>query len=224
MVHLAIAVQMHVPTGSIPTPAFLLGSIAPDAIHMRSNTGRGDKQRVHLLATPDSAGHKRVHALVARYWAEESGRADFAEGYAAHLLADRLWVQTVLTSFRGSIPPGLSFEEQRSLYYRETDQVDFDLYHQMPWRSEVWAKLAAASPEDFASLLTAEEIRQWRDRTLHWYGGLKEEPGIEPTYITGEDVQGFIGQAAEMIVKCFTAWKSSTASAGRHTGVCGCLV
>lgn len=105
MVHLAIAVHMHVPTGSIPTPAFLLGSIAPDAIHMRSNTGRADKQRVHLLATPDSAGHERVRALVARYWAEESGRADFAKGYAAHLLADRLWVQTVLTSFRASIPP-----------------------------------------------------------------------------------------------------------------------
>lgn len=48
MVHLAIAVQAHKLISSEPTPAFLLGSIAPDAIHMRPNTTRNDKQKTHL--------------------------------------------------------------------------------------------------------------------------------------------------------------------------------
>jgi hypothetical protein len=44
--------------------------------------------------------------------------------------------------------------------------------------------------------LTAEEIRQWRDRTLVWFEELKQEPMIEPVYITYRDVEAFIDQAA----------------------------
>ena len=133
---------------------------------------------------------------------------DFAEGYAAHLLADRLWRETVIESFLERVPQDLSFEEQRTLYYQETDQVDFNLYHQMPWRDQVWAKLGASQPEDFPPWLTGEEIKQWRDRTLKWFEELKEEPGIEPLYITDDDVQMFIDQAREMVTNCFTAWKA----------------
>ena len=138
----------------------------------------------------------------------------FAEGYVAHILTDQQWYEMVFHSFRKSIPPGLSTQELRSLYYLETDQIDFDLYHQMSWRLEVWSKLAAAQPRDFASLITAEEIRQWRHRTLTWFGELKQEPMIELVHITGADVQVFIDQAAEEIASTFRAWKSPV---GEHT-------
>ncbi len=59
MVHLAVAIQMHRLEQRIPSPDFLLGSIAPDAIHMRPDTGREDKQRVHLAEIPDP-DHERV--------------------------------------------------------------------------------------------------------------------------------------------------------------------
>ena len=205
MVHLAVAVHVHRQEENTPSPDFLLGSIAPDAIHMRPNAGRDDKRRVHLSETHDPH-HERVRPLLAGYRSDESTALGFAEGYAAHLLTDYLWVETVIDSFRRSIPPGLSDQEERSLYYLETDQIDFCLYHRMPWRPEVWSKLAAAQPRDFSPLLTAEEIGQWRDRTLVWFEELKQEPMIEPVYITYADVEAFIDQAAHETMRAFAAF------------------
>jgi hypothetical protein len=45
MVHFAIAEKLF---DHEPLPEFLLGSIAPDAIHMRENTTRQDKNKTHL--------------------------------------------------------------------------------------------------------------------------------------------------------------------------------
>ena len=207
MVHLAVAVQMHEMEGNSPSPDFLLGSIAPDAIHMHPDSGHDDKQRVHLSETHDPH-HGRARLLLAQYRSDNVSAMGFAEGYVAHILTDHLWAETVVDSFCKSIPSHLSTQEQRSLYYLETDQIDFDLYHQMPWRPEVWTKLAAAQPRDFALSLTAEEIGQWRDRTLIWFEELKQEPMIEPVHITRAAVKGFIDQAAEEIMKTFKAWQS----------------
>ena len=133
--------------------------------------------------------------------------ADFAEGYAAHLLTDRLWIDTVFASFRASIPADLTRQEYRALYYRETDQIDLELYHQMPWRPDVWRELAAAEARDF-SLLTAEEIELWQQRTLDWFDKLKEEAGIKPLYITLADVRAFVERAAETTIRQFANWRS----------------
>jgi hypothetical protein len=56
--------------------------------------------------------------------------------------------------------------------------------------------------------MTAGEIGQWRDRTLIWFEELKQEPMIEPEHITGADVQVFIDQAAEEIMRTLKVWKS----------------
>jgi len=148
IVHFAVAVRMHE-----------LKGIAPDAIHVRPNTGHDDKLRVHLRGA-DNSNHERVRALLVQHWTAGTEATGFAEGYAAHLLTDRLWVETVVEPLRESSPfKNLSAQEARSLYYRETDQIDFNLYHHVPWRATVWARLAAAQPRDFAPLLTAEETR-----------------------------------------------------------------
>jgi hypothetical protein len=207
MVHLAVALQIHKLMGSAALPDFLLGNIAPDAIHMRPNSGRDDKQRVHVSEIQDPR-NKRARLLLAKYGSVGFSAMGFAEGYVAHILTDRLWVETVYDSFCKSIPPHLSAQEQRSLYYLETDQIDFNLYHQMPWRKEVWSKLAATQPKDFDTLLTAEEIRQWRDKTLIWFEELKQEPMIEPVHITDEMVRVFIDQAAEEVLRAFKEWKT----------------
>ena len=120
---------------------------------------------------------------------------EFAQGYAAHLLTDQLWRKTVFASFKERRPQEMSAQQERSLYYDEADQIDFDLYYDMPWQPEVWRRLAAAQAHDFADLLTGEEIRGWQERTLNWFDKLKEEPKIEPVYLTLEIVHNFVEQA-----------------------------
>jgi hypothetical protein len=208
MVHLAISVHMHELTNDDLTPAFLLGSISPDAIHTRSNTKRDDKNRTHLLGTSELDTRRRIRELLVHHWERGSSTIRFVEGYAAHLLADRLWVQTIFRSFRARIPEGTSQEGLRSLYYRETDWIDLDLYRRVPWRERVWRKLAVAEPVRFECLLTAEEIGRWRARTLGWYEDPKHQVLEEPTYMSSAEVEAFASEAARVIVADFREWKT----------------
>jgi len=216
MVHLAVAVEMHKPEKSFPSPDFLLGSIAPDAIHMRPGTGKEDKLLVHLLEQADPC-RQRARQLLAYYATEKYEAREFAKGYVCHLLTDDLWYRTVIEPFFKCVPQELSGEQRRSLYYQETDQLDFDLYHQAPWRQEVWSGLAAAKPIDFAGLLTAEEIGHWQHRTLIWFEELKQEPMIKPVYITTLVVHTFIDKAVAEIAKTLEAWSLASLPSKRDS-------
>lgn len=206
MVHLAIAVRLH--EGRGPAPDFLLGSIAPDAIHMREGASREDKRLTHLPAGSGEAEDAPARALFAQYEHTDRDTADFAAGYVAHVLTDRVWRDTFYATFRSRVAPDLDPAEWRRLYYRETDQLDFNLYRRMPWRPEVWTRLALAQPRDFADLLTGAEIGRWRDRTLHWFEDPAKDPRIEPSYCTDQELQGFISHAADVVANRFAAWRA----------------
>jgi hypothetical protein len=206
MVHLSVAVSLCEKEGYFPSPDFLLGSIAPDAIHMRPNTGERDKERVHLLEL--GASPRELAGLFkAQYGPEGFQSLGFSEGYLAHLLTDRLWWEAVFSPFRKKLPPTLPEKNVRSLYYRDTDQVDLDLYLQSPWRPDAWARLKKATAAGFPLFLAAEEVTQWRDRTLLWYEDPRHEPGVEPVYITRMATQVFIERAATEIAGIFADLK-----------------
>ena len=67
MVHLSVAVALSEKEGRFPSADFLLGSIAPDAIHMRPNSSRLDKEHVHLIDL--GASPQRIAAIIPqRIW------------------------------------------------------------------------------------------------------------------------------------------------------------
>lgn len=98
-----------------------------------------------------------------------------------------------------STPPDLTLAERRARYYRETDYVDWALYHHAPWRRAVWEQLAQAELIDFVPLLTASEIGQWRTRTLHWFDQPPAAPLIEPRFFTPALVADFIDRATTFV-------------------------
>ena len=201
MVHLAIAYQVHQHANLALTPGFVLGSLSPDAIHMRPNTDRSDKDRVHLgvtaLSEPEALA--RIRSLLDESQQAGNGFDPFAQGYAGHLITDYLWLQDIGKPFFQQIPETASPEERRAWYYRETDQVDFNLYNHAPWRASVWELLASADALEFPPHLSAGEIDQWRLRTLIWFHKTKQEPGIVPEIITDRVVADFIADAARRV-------------------------
>lgn len=203
MVHLAAAIELGKRAKQFPSPAFLLGSIAPDSIHMRSGANGDSKVITHLNSPEDTADHDRVREMLI----QQTALPGFAAGYAAHVLTDRLWEDSVVIRFRDAVGSDLDDAARRSLYYRETDQVDCNLYHQMPWRPEVWKCLEQTAAPDFPPLLSSLEITQWRDRTLHWFEDPQHEPHIVPRTIRDELVQNFVEDAVQKIEICFNMWQ-----------------
>lgn len=207
MVHFAVAVQLAKKVGQSPSPAFLLGSIAPDAIHMRPNIRAGDKEVTHLNNPADTADHQHVVDLLAEWSGETSALKHFATGYAAHILVDRWWIKTILPTFFAHMPADIDENQRKTLYYRDTDQVDCNLYKYMPWRGTVWENLRQAESPDFPPWLSAAEIDGWRLRTLDWFEDPTHEPQITPQYLTDAVVDGFILSAVQHLETQFAKWK-----------------
>jgi hypothetical protein len=206
MVHLSVAHRLVERYGYPSTPAFYLGSIAPDAIHKRAGTDRADKFDVHLIGK-DGLDVDQLRAFLSRQSetpaeAGDVGRAaDTAMGYVGHILTDIRWREDVVLRFRAPFHERLlrhemAVAELRALYYRECDKVDLELYDQQPWRPEVWGLLRAAQARSLDGLLTASEIAGWRDRVLSWFEANQHKADYTPRYLTLERVLTFIDDAA----------------------------
>jgi len=201
MVHLAIAVGVY----TEPTAGFLLGALAPDAIHMRPGTSREDKNVTHIVVDAREWPEEPVREWLAGYREAPAPLRDLARGYAVHVLCDRLWGRTVYQGFRRGLP-ALDAAALRALYYRETDQVDIDLYRTVPWRERVWRLLAGAEARDVPGLLSAGEIDAWRVRTLGWYEAPEHDPGIVPEHITRARVEAYVEEAIRRARRCTATW------------------
>ena len=204
MVHLSVARCLAQDHRYPDSPAFYLGSIAPDAIHVRPDTDQKDKHVVHLVDA-DGPHLDRLRALLASGEAAQAcgGRA-FVAGYAAHILTDVAWRAEIILPFRRPRVERMPYAELRALYYNECDKLDLDLYDEQPWRPAVWELLRAAQAQDVGLegeplLLTADEIDGWRVRTLGWFDAHRDKAGYRPQHITRERVWPFIRQAADQV-------------------------
>ncbi len=209
MIHLSIAHHLVETYGYLSCPAFYLGSIAPDAIHIRAGTGRADKLAVHFIGQ-DGIDLDRVQALIAR---DRLGDG-LTTGYAAHVLTDVYWRETVILPFRAQHEERLSrgemaVDDLRTLYYDECDKVDLDLYDREPWRPQVWELLRSARARDLGGLLagvglsgvdlSAHEIERWRDRVLLWFEINRHKADYTLQYLTLERVLAFIDEATTRV-------------------------
>jgi hypothetical protein len=212
MVHLSVARRLVERYGSPSSPAFYLGSIAPDAIHKRAGTGRADKFDVHLVGK-DGLDRDRLRALLSRSARGADGKAgdlavgyaaDMAAGYVGHVLTDVFWREDLVLPFRARheerlLRNEMSVAELRALYYAECDKVDLELYDRQPWRPEVWDLLRAAQARDLEGLLSADEIAGWRDRVLSWFDANRHKANYTLQFLTLDRALTFVADAATYV-------------------------
>src|SRR5262245_5263037 len=171
LVHFAVCLEMSKLSAKPVTPEFLLGSIAPDAIHMRPGINRYDKWRTHLRSKllneiVNEEYFEAVHCFVVQPRYDCLSNMDFIEGYAAHVLTDWLWHNAISRPFLAGLPGAMTVQERNQLYSCETEQLEIELYHRLPWRHEVWRLLKQAIACDVDDLVTAEEISRFRESKI----------------------------------------------------------
>jgi len=213
MVHLSVTKKLAdagIPVNDLPQ--FYLGSISPDAIHMRQGADRLAKNITHLL--PAEKG--KIHSWEDRNEDEyfelmrdfmnanmNKTNADFLMGYAAHILTDMLWTKRVFGKFAEKFNmSGAPAEDKSKTYYHDTDIVDYLIYSGSNWRQDVWQCLQNAEYADFLDFLSAQEIKLWNERVLNWYVSPENQYKFSgtPKYITKTDIDNFISSCAENIL------------------------
>jgi len=126
MVHLSVAVALSEKAGRFPSQIFLLGSLAPDAIHI-ALAHKSAIKHVHLI---DLAPPVAIAEIISqRLWAWLNPNLEgFAGGYLAHLLTGPA---LVANRHHGRSAPNSRLisgsQIFRKLYYRDTDRIDLDL-------------------------------------------------------------------------------------------------
>ena len=206
MVHLGVAKNILDSGFEITSlPQYYLGVISPDAIHMRENSSRDDKDRVHLKPMGKAWRDVDVHAyyeflLDCVETSKNKANIDFLWGYVIHILTDMYWVPTLYDAFNKKYKEDSSpIQDRIGAYYSDCDILDHVLFKECDWRNSVWQSLEFAKCTDFLDLLSAAEIDLWNKRTLRWYDSGKSQHINPVKYISKIDLYDFIFECSKFI-------------------------
>lgn len=206
MTHLSIAWNILRATPQIERPGdFLLGAVAPDAVHYRAQYVSQMKKDSHLCLGPEPWGrltnNREWQANVLAFLQANRQRKnrDFLQGYCSHILADiqnniEIW-GPFLQANGGAIREGLG-----SGYHRESAEMDRALYLTHPDREAIWMLLEGASACDLPGLVSREEIERMEDALLHSnYAGVQSADVSAHRYVTQAVMERFIATASQSI-------------------------
>jgi hypothetical protein len=209
MVHFSIAKKIFEPN---PSPEFLLGSIAPDAIHMRENTTRQDKNRTHLCEDDGTMPNLQIFYDFCKQHLKQNEHDynQFIFGYVSHLYADLRWTETVWKDYVEKVRHVIDGHNEsiKSRYNKEVCQIDYNLYRSEEWSNKILTSLLNSREYSIPKLLTSKEITQYREHTIQGLRDEGNEPCIVPIYITDDIVRLFINTTVDELKVLIKVWNS----------------
>ena len=122
MMHLLIADKIYTKIFIQSYGDFLLGSIAPDAVHVKENYTREIKDISHYRF--DSRSHiSYFDTFINEYHTSEN--KDFVVGYLVHLLSDMIWYHSIRVPFKKEFLKAPSQNmSMNEAYYADCEQIE----------------------------------------------------------------------------------------------------
>lgn len=171
---------------------FLLGSIAPDAVHEKENYTREIKDISHYRFDKRSSfGH--FDTFMEAYATQEN--RDFVMGYLVHLLSDMIWYHAVRVPFKEAFMQAPSQRMSKNqAYYADCEQITQVLFEEKNVASIIEA-LNSSKAYSLEGLIDAEDVEAWRDKLIMAYHDRKEIM-IHTQYISEQHVRDYIEKCA----------------------------
>jgi hypothetical protein len=167
--------------------SFLLGNIAPDAVSVRQDRSKKDKQIAHLRQPDFADGYKNSVKILKDF--KDNG---FLKGCALHIMLDDMWVRGPYYTTLKTLEKKLGKKQARLAYLRDMEYVECWLFRQNTSRA-LWNAVMNAPLERFFDILTPGEIYDFRKLR---YTKLNEKKVSTPSkHITLDIVYAFIDEA-----------------------------
>ncbi|AOZ92576.1 hypothetical protein [Paenibacillus crassostreae] len=213
MVHFAIS---EILSFGDPSPNLLLGSISPDAIHMRGQISREEKGVTHLVHNGKLPNKELIMERYREYLPKrmEPEWKSFVVGYFSHIYTDLRWTETIYTDFENNYNGDKN--EIRKTYNNEVSQVEFYLLRALESKDKLLVKLEQAKGYSVDPFLTQLEINQYRDCKINWLEDLNNEPQITPIYFKNDKVMNFIRETAKEFLYLNKEWNIECFEDGRN--------
>ena len=194
MMHLLIADKIYTEKSSSihSYGEFLLGSIAPDAIHAKENWTRGLKNISHYRFY----GQNQISyfdTFIDEYHTSES--MDFVVGYLVHLLSDMIWLRSIRRPFEDRFlkapSPNMSMNEA---YYADCDQIEQLMFWEKN-ASRIIEAITKSKAYSLEGLIDAENVIIWREKLISDYDG-KTKSLPHTIYISEQQIRDYITNCA----------------------------
>lgn len=211
MIHMEVARLVKAKCGIGNTAQYYLGTIAPDAVHIRAGMSGEDKKAAHLCTdgaawgeVTDNAGWRDNVLDFLR--TNTAGDRDFLLGYCVHILTDIYWNEKVYMPFKRHYKGPV--KDMRSVYRDDCLHMESSLCGLCDWRDVMHAYLENAKGMAICNI-GADEVDAWSREECRFFDSMPVPDG-GPRYITLADGLDFIRDAGERIYD----WVSDCCIAG----------
>jgi len=215
LTHLLVAEKVLESFPTLSPEQFLLGSVAPDAVHYRaefvnssqSNIG-ATKKITHLCPVSDEKWGQVTDnngwvVCVQKFLTKHNN--SLAQGYAVHVLTDIFNNKTLWFEFRTK-HPDIAAQGYQSGYYQDLHKIDHRLYKEVICTSNTFEQLKKATPQDMPKLISAQEMQAIQNNLVNIaYANAPQDTNTSDcNYITYEEMQKFINKAADFCLNVLT--------------------
>ena len=212
MIHMEIAYRVMDKLGLTEgREAFMLGSVAPDAVHMRADYTVESKIHSHLFEGcgpwGDVRDNERWLRNIDEFW-NTYGKDEtdvslkmLAAGIFVHCLTDYWNDVTIWNGTRREYVPPMDPAQFKNEFYVEANAIDKWLYQNSRHTEEIRALLAAAKAQGLADYFTAEDTTKIKPHLLNVQ---YDVPPVEIAgfrYYTREKLEKFLGDVTEDVCR-----------------------
>jgi len=207
MTHLYIAYNILNSTPEINRPCdFMLGAIAPDAVHFLDNYNSDFKKKSHLCIGDEKWGNITnnqewlSHILDFLKHNDFGEKKDFIYGYCSHIITDlqnniKIWTP-FLAENKDALEKGMG-----SIYHQESFNIDYELYLINPQRQRhIWELLKGAAGYDIENIIGSREIDKMKQHILNSRFSSREASDVSSNkYVTIPGTLEFISSESNYI-------------------------
>ena len=211
MVHMKVAKNIADRIGIKEGKAeFILGSVAPDAVHFREPYRVEEKVHSHLFEEcgpwGDTQDYDRWIRNIDEFWNEKgAGEPDikrkmFMLGVCVHCYTDHCNDLLIWRALQKEHIPPMTLEQFKDEYYPESYKVDRWLCQNIDDADEILDLLGSAEPFDFYDYLTAGDMEKIKSHLINVQYNLTEKVDVTGfKYYPSEKMLWFVDTASQTV-------------------------
>ncbi|MDE7298671.1 MAG: zinc dependent phospholipase C family protein [Lachnospiraceae bacterium] len=194
MMHLLIADKIYTEKFSFihSYSDFLLGSIAPDAVHVKENYTRELKDISHYRFNSKSR-ISYFDTFFNEYYTAEN--KDFVAGYLVHLLSDMIWYHSIRVPFKEEFLKAPSQNmSMNEAYYADCEQIEQLMYLEKS-AFRIIEAINRGNAYSLEGLIDAEDVKAWKEKFIFDYNN-KNNHLRHTKYISEQHIRDYIENCA----------------------------
>lgn len=215
MIHMEVAYRLLERISQIENPEeFILGSVAPDSVHMNPNYNINMKMKSHMFegcgTWSDTQDYQLWKRNITSFYEMIAGKGpvyrDFCTGICVHCLTDywndiKIWRKLQ----RKNIPP-MNIDEFKKAYYPEAQGIDLWLYQNSKNTKLIRKMLLEALAMDVEGIINKKDVERQRNHLLNTQYDVEIVDISKYHYLSANAIGDFIEFTVNDIAETILGW------------------